>query len=112
MRRREFLGKKNWPLSYFKNWKFCAYFFRGGWQTKGKVRTWECWPIAYSGALRNIHDIDIQAPCNNIDVDYTLTVSHGDQTDSLIWVSLNFSLGKIGQNPTRQIGRVETGIGL
>ena len=82
-------------IELFQELEILCLLFWSGWQTKGEVRTWECWPIAYSGALRNIHNIDIQAPCNNIDVDYTLTASHGDPTDSLIWVSLIFLLEKL-----------------
>ena len=87
-------------------------FFGAGGRQRGKLEHGNAGQSRIQGPCENNHYIYIQAPCNNIDVDYTLTVSHGDQTDSLIWVSLNFSLGKIGQNPTRQIGRVETGIGL
>ena len=80
----EFLGKKNWQLSYFKNWKFCAYFFGVGGRQRGKLEHGNAGQSRIQGPCENIHNIDIQAHCNNIDVDYTLTASH-----SLIWVSLN-----------------------
>ena len=86
-------------------------FFGAGGRQRGKLEHGNAGQSRIQGSCKNIHNIDIQAPCNNIDVDYTLT-SHGDQTDSLIWVSLNFLLEKLVLHPPKQIRRVETGIGL
>ena len=87
-------------------------FFGAGGRQRGKLEHGNAGQSRIQGPCENNHYIYIQAPCNNIDVDYTLTVSHGDKTDSLIWVSLNFLLEKLVLHPPKQIRHVETGIGL